>query len=377
MEVNMKSTFRLPGLVLAFVLAVLPGALRGSDSAIAGDRGELTVLDWAGFGKTGPKEGKPFYEDFSRNNPHVRVEVREYDSDAEIHTAVTSHSVDADIIHPYTSWLKTWVDEGLVDEIKPDELKNFKNWDKVPTILKDLGKVNGKQYFIPWDVGFSSILYNTDKVKIIRSWDELLHPDPYYKGHVMMYDDNVGQSAVEVSAYIHGWNLANIAPDQLAIIAQEWKSLKESNLSLGQRPFWKTEGQLIQEMANGNIWVAYAWPSAYAELKSEGKNVAYANPVEGRISWVGFYGILRSTNNKSLALEFLDEKLSETTANNLVDAYGYAVANPDVWRKSDNPTLKELKLDDPSVLKGIHLPPDVTQKQLNDWGKMWTDVVKY
>ena len=64
-------------------------------------------------------------------------------------------------------------------------------------------------------------------------------------------------------------------------------------------------------MTNGDVWVAYAWQGTYATLLGKGVPVAYADPKEGRNSWVGVYGIRKGTPNKDLALRFLDEKLVE------------------------------------------------------------------
>src|SRR5262245_46693387 len=44
-RVPMKATSRLSVLALVLALAVLPGALRGSGSAVAAESGELVVLD--------------------------------------------------------------------------------------------------------------------------------------------------------------------------------------------------------------------------------------------------------------------------------------------------------------------------------------------
>jgi len=128
-------------------------------------------------------------------------------------------------------------------------------------------------------------------------------------------------------------------------------------------------------MADGDVWVAYAWPSAYAALKEMPEvKVAYANPKEGRTSWVGVYGIRKGTKNYDLALKFLDEKLSAATANNVIDELSYGVANQEVWSSSSNPTLKELSLDDPSVLQRTRFPPELTEKQRGEWTDMWTQV---
>lgn len=358
----MKSTFRLSVLVLLLVLALLLGALRGSGPAVAGDSGQLIVLDWAPF------DDKKYYEDFDKKYPGA-AEVHTKDDDAAIYSAVTVAGEHADIIHPYTTWLKRWVDEGLVEEI---DVTKLANWDKVPDALKDIGRFNGKQYFVPWDVGFSSILYNTEKVKDpIDSWEALFNQR--YKGHIFMFDD--GPSAVEVYTYIHPdekhkYDEKNITTQQFADkIRDAWIEQKDLNLD-----YWTDEQKLVDAMADGNVWVAYAWPSAYDALKKRGVKVAYADPKEGRISWVGVYGILKGTKNYELALKFLDEKLSTRTANNVVNELGYGVANQEVWSRNSNPTLKELSLDNPSVLQRTNFPPELTAEQIDAWADMWSQV---
>ena len=391
----MKSTFRLSVLVLLLVLAVLPGALRGSGPAVAGAKGQLIVFDWSPF------DNKDYYEDFAKKHPGV-ADVRIKADDADIYDAVANRKEPADIIHPYTTWLKRWVDEGRVQEIK---VENLSNWDKVPESLKALGRcglpsdnqpsnqsgrnsrgellcapaLKGKQFFVPWDVGFSSIVYlKTDEVGPVESWKALF--DERYKGHIFMFDD--GPSAVEVYSYAYPderreYDEGKITTEQFAEKNRvAWKKQKELLLD-----YWSgdDEQKLVDAMASasGNVWVAYAWPSAYAALKDalkdKGVEVEYAEPKEGRISWVGVYGILKDAKDYDLALEFLDEKLSTRTAENVVE-YGYAVANEEVWRGNPNATLKELSLDDPSVLKRTNFPPELTAKQQKAWTEMWSRV---
>jgi spermidine/putrescine transport system substrate-binding protein len=354
---NMKTTFRLSVLVLLLVLAVLPGVLPGSGPAVAGAVGQLSVLDWPGY------DAEAFWTDFKNKYPDVPVNFEIGASDADIYGKIKAGS-QADIIHPYTGWLQVYVDEGLVEEI---DVTKLANWDKIPDSLKAIGRFNGKQYFIPWDWGFSSILYRTDKVKgTIDSWAALL--DPQYKRHISMWDD--GPSAVQVSAYLHNYDETNITPEQLAAIEAEWIKQRDSNLT-----YWSGEPELIDAMAGGDVWLAYAWQGAYAALMKKGVPVVYANPKEGRSSWVGVYGIRKGTKNHDLALRFVDEKLSAATANNVVNEYNYGVANREVMNSISDPTLKRaFSLDDPSVLQRTNFAPELTAEQRGAWTAMWTDV---
>ncbi len=92
---------------------------------------------------------------------------------------------------------------------------------------------------------------------------------------------------------------------------------------------------------SGEVWLAYAWQGAYATLLGEGVPVAYADPKEGRNSWVGIYGIRADSPNYDLALQFLDEKLGMLTGNNLVNLYYYGHANSEVMAAITDETLPQ------------------------------------
>jgi spermidine/putrescine transport system substrate-binding protein len=319
--------------------------------------GEITVLDWSGY------EQEIFWQDFKDTYPNADVNFTFGQSDADIYGKIKAGD-QADVFHPYTGWLQFYVDEGLVEEIDTSRLTN---WDAVPDDFKTIGQIDGKQYFLPWDWGFTSILYRTDKVEgEIDSWAALL--DPAYSGHISMWDD--GPGAVTVSSYIHGYDETQITDEQLEAIKQEWSAQREHNLA-----YWAAETDLVPLVQSGEVWVAYAWQGAYATLLAEGVPVAYADPKEGRNSWVGVYGIRKGTENMDLALRFLDEKLAELTGNNLVTNYYYGHTNGDVMSAITDETLKEaFSVDDPGILERTNFTPNLTAEQRDAWTQMWTEV---
>jgi spermidine/putrescine transport system substrate-binding protein len=319
----------------------------------------LLVLEWSGY------EKPDFWTDFHKANPNTQVKFEFGISDSDILTKMEGGSA-ADVFHFYTGYQQFYVDEGLVKEIDTSKLKN---WDKVPDAFKKMGQVNGKQYFLPWDWGFTSIIYNTSKVQgPITSWDALL--DPKYAGHISMWDD--GPAAVTVSSYIHGWDETKITDAQLAQIEQEWKTQKPLNLH-----YWTGEyDDLCPEVESGDIWVAYDWQGCYAQVLYDKKQpVAYANPKEGRNSWVGLYGISSKTGNYDLALQFLDDKLATLSCSNAVTEFYYGCANQDVMNAVKDPVLiKAFSIDDPSILAHTNFTPPVTAAQRTAWTEMWARV---
>lgn len=339
--------------------SVAPSSAAPTPTDVPPDKvtGSLTVLDWSGY------DQPDFWADFKSTYKNANVSFEFGQSDADIYGKMKAGD-QADIFHPYTGWLQFYVDEGLVQEIDTSKLKN---WSKVPDSFKKIGQINGKQYFIPWDWGFTSVLYRTDKVKgTIDSWSALL--DPTYKGAISMWDD--GPGAVTVSSYIHGYDETKITPEQLASIKAEWIAQRPLN-----RLYWAAETDLVAAMESGEVSVAYAWQGAYATLLGKGVKVAYANPKEGRNSWVGVYGIRKGSPNTDLALRFLDSKLGTTTGNNLVSLYYYGSANGEVMSAITDKTLKQaFSVDDPNILAKTNFTPNLTAAQRDAWTAMWTEV---
>ena len=319
--------------------------------------GTLDVFDWAGY------EVADFYADFAAKYKNVKLTFGNMgSSDFDIFNQMNTGVRHPDVFHPYTGWLNFYVDKGMVAEIDTSRLKN---WDKVPDKFKKLGQINGKQYFVPWDWGFSSVLYRTDKIASVDTWAVLT--DPKYDGHIMMWED--GPGAVTVSSYIHGWNETAITADQLAQSQEEWTRVLCANPTT-----WVYETDLVDGVTNNDVWAAYSWQGAYATLLGQGLPMAYADPKEQRNSWVGMYGITTESKNYDLGLRFIDEKLGAKTGENLVNLYYYGTVNQDVMNAITDPGLKAaFSIDDPTILDKTKFTPILTEQQKDDWGKMWTD----
>jgi spermidine/putrescine-binding protein len=152
----------------------------------------LLVLEWSGY------EAEDFWTDFKQAYPDVTVNFEIGASDADIYAKMAAGD-QADLFHPYTGWLQFYVDEGMVAEIDTTRLAN---WDQVPDYFKAVGQLNGKQYFVPFDWGFTSILYRTDKVdpEDATSWD--LFWNPKYKGKISMWDG--GSTPLRIAGLLIG-----------------------------------------------------------------------------------------------------------------------------------------------------------------------------
>jgi spermidine/putrescine-binding protein len=169
--------------------------------------------------------------------------------------------------------------------------------------------------------------------------------------------------------YIHGWDETAITAEQLAESKAEWTRVLKSNPTT-----WAYDTELVEAMQNGDVWEGYSWQGAYATLLGNDVPVAYADPKEGRNSWVGMYGIRADSPNYDLALRFLDEKLGELTGTNLVELFYYGTTNKDVMAAITDPAIKEaFSIDDPSILDHTNFTPNLTDAQRDAWIAMWSE----
>ncbi|HLF61073.1 MAG TPA: extracellular solute-binding protein [Acidimicrobiia bacterium] len=341
----------------ALLLVACAGAADTTTTSQPAISSDLSVLEWAFY------EVPEMWVEFGEAYPDTKVEFSFGASDEDIYAKILAGSGE-DIIHLYTPFLQFYVDEGL---IQPIDTSKLANWDKVADGFKESCTIDGVVYCVPWDWGFNSILYRTDKIpEGIDSWDALF--DPAYAGHVSMWDS--GPAAVTISSYLMGVDERDLTEEQLAEIEQSWIDQKDVNLF-----YWTDEAELEAAITNEDIWVAYGWNGAYYRLLNAGVPVAYAEPSEGRGSWVGQYAISADAESYDTALAFLDGKLGEQTATHLLVDYAYGHPVPDYYGVVEDANLIEaLSLDDPGVLERTNFTVPITQEQLASFVGMWAEV---
>src|SRR5438309_443098 len=189
----------------AGVLAGRAGIADAARAQLFAEKGQLKVLDWAGYENDG---GQPMFAQYvnkyPKNKPQFTYMTNESDALAKLHAGLKP-----DIFRPYVGWVKYFATSGLVQPWDPKLISNFKHLN--PFMVK-AGQYNGKQYGIPDDWGFDAILYRTDKVKPkAHSWGLLF--DERYKGKIAWFDD-LGMLTV-AGLYLGAKNPWNQTDDEL------------------------------------------------------------------------------------------------------------------------------------------------------------------
>jgi spermidine/putrescine-binding protein len=294
---------------------------------------------------------------YTGNKPQFTYMTNESDALAKLHAGLKP-----DLFRPYVGWVKYFATSGLVQPWDPKLLSNFKNLN--PFMVK-AGQYQGKQYGIPNDWGFDAILYRSDKVKPkARSWGLLF--DQRYKGKIAWFDDlNMLIVAGLYLGFRNPWN-------------QSDKELKRSqDLLISKkklvRLIWSSETNLWEAFGSGDLWIAYAWPNDWVQMKKKKLKVVYMHPREKPVAWVGMFMLLKGTPRRQLAHAYVDAWSSAKSGKWLEDNYGYGHANT-LARPSSSDLLHALKLTNPQsvTLPNAYLDRDVPRRAV--YARLWEEV---
>src|SRR5438477_6134773 len=338
--------------------ALLGGRVGDAAAGLFSGGGRLQVLDWAGYGNDG---GQSMFAAYVHTHPHNKPQftymTNESDALAKLHAARKP-----DLFRPYVGWVKYFATSGLVQPWDTSLISNFKHLN--PFMVK-AGQYSGKQYGIPDDWGFDAILYRSDKVTPkSRSWGLLF--DERYKGKIAWFDD-LGM-LVTTGLYLGVKNPWNQTDAELARTQKFLKSKKHL-----VRLIWASESNLWEAFGSGELWIAYAWPNDWVQMKKKKLKVVYMHPKEKPVAWVGMLMLLKTSQRPKLAHAYVDAWSSTKSAKWLEDNYGYGHANT-VARPASSDLLKALQLTNPRAVTepAAHLDRDIPRRAT--YAKLWEEV---
>ena len=342
----------------AGLLAGRAGVADAMRTFAATEAGRLQVLDWAGYGNDG---GQAMFAQYVKthaaNKPQFTYMTNESDALAKIHAGLKP-----DLFRPYVGWVKYFATSGLVEPWDPSKISNFKHLN--PFMVK-AGQYGGKQYGIPDDWGFDAILYRTDKVQPkAKSWSLIF--DDRYRGKISWFDDlNMLTVAGLYLGFKNAWDQSDAQLKQ----SQDLLIKKKKNVRL----IWSSETNLWEAFGSGDIWIAYAWPNDWVQMKKKGLKVAYMHPKEKPIAWVGMFMQLKGTPRSDLAHAYVDAWSSKASAKWLEDNYGYGHANT-LARPASSDLLKALQLANPRAVTepNAHLDRDIPRRAT--YANLWEQV---
>jgi spermidine/putrescine-binding protein len=328
--------------------------------------GGLQVNDWAGYGDGAyyPKEEKQFlwkaYQDATGDTPEFVL----FENDDAGYSKIAA-GARYDVVHPCAYRFQDYVALGVM---QPWDTSLIPSFGVLNPTLEAAGNIDGQQYFIVEDWGFSTPLYRADKVEPDgeESWNLLF--DERYEGKISWYDS---LNMLAASGYLHGienpWDMTD---DELAAM-RDFLISKKHLVSF----MWGQSYDLFRAFKQDEVWIGYAWPDSWVYAKDAGLDVVYSDPKEGRISWYCGLGLFADSQNYHHAHEYAESWSNTTAAEFMFNYYAYGHTNTSIDLSIITPEIVEVfSLDDPSVLEEprTHAEQPIVRRDL--YAQHWAEV---
>ena len=309
----------------------------------ATETGQIKAFEWAGYEVPDMWEGY-VKGPYNADSP-MKFTFLENDQQA---LAKVASGVQYDLIHPCIAYWPDYKAAGLIQAFDPSLLPDYEG---IPeTIRKPGTDADGLIYHVPFDVGFSSLVYRADKVNPAElSWNVLL--DAQHKGRVALFSDEV--SIIKIGHLIN----AGAAVDPNVLTSAEIQASAETmkKVAPNLRNFWASQTDTVNDFINGNIDMTYAWPDGYWKIKNHAKMkgvpIEYMWPKEGRLAWV--CGLVLGAGSKvpGRATSAVAAANSPKVGAWLTDVYQYGSAQQNGVTDliKDKALLTAFSLDDPTA----------------------------
>ncbi len=335
--------------------AVASGATR---PAIGDEPGVLHPYEWAGF------EKKPIWKDYAAEgyaDPKFT-----FFTNTEQALAKTAAGTTWDTVHPEVGYIQDYIN---LDAIQPWDTSLISNFGDLNPVLEQAGNINGQQYEIVTDWGYSGVIIRTDHVDpSINSYSYLFDDD--LAGHISWFDSPwVLQQAAMVQG-VPGEETFDMPADQLDA-AKNFCIEKKKNLY----NIWVDFTQMWDDVIKGNVWAAYGWPDSWLNTKDEAPT-QYIRPKEGVLSWGEGLLLAKNTENYYHAHKFADSWTTPEVGLWLINTYAYGHSNLNVDLSQVPPdVVKVFGLDDPVTNLSAPLSVlDQYQPNRNAYNRAWEEV---
>lgn len=335
--------------------AVASGAPR---PAIGDEPGVIHPYEWAGF------EKKPIWKDYAAEGyPDPKFT---FYTNTEQALAKTAAGTTWDTVHPEIGYIQDYIN---LDAIQPWDTSLISHFSQLNPVLEQAGNIDGQQYEIVTDWGYSGVIIRTDHVDpSINSYSYLFEDD--LKGHISWFDTPwVLQQAAMVQG-VPGEDTFDMPANQLED-AKNYCIEKKKNLY----NIWVDFTQMWDDVINDNVWAAYAWPDAWLNTKEDAPT-QYIRPKEGVLSWGEGLLLAKNTENYYHAHKFADAWTSAEVGLWLINTYAYGHSNLNVdLDKVPADVVVAFGLDDPEANLSAPLSVlDRYQPNRNAYNRAWEEV---
>lgn len=342
-------------LSLIVITAMLVTMLAGCGSKSSeGKNGELNIFIWTEY------VPDSVIEKFEKETG-IKVNVSTYSSNEDMLAKVKSESEGTyDIVQPSDYMVEQMVSQGMLEELKTDELKNLSN---IGESYLNPSYDPGNKYSVPYQGGVAGIAVNTSKVKKdITSYDDLF--DSSLKNSIVALDDY--RAVIGMTARSMGYSMNETDPAVLSKIQDKLLALK-NNVKLYDSDSPKSA------LISGDCTVGYVWSAEIALAMEENPDIKVVYPTEGAYLFMDNWAIPKGAKNYDSAVKFIDFMLDAENAQMVLEEFPYLSPNTKaVEAMGEDYSKNEAKNPPAEVIKKGEYVKNLDADTLKIYDEMWT-----
>ena len=342
-------------LSLIVITAMLVTMLAGCGSKSSeGKNGELNIFIWTEY------VPDSVIEKFEKETG-IKVNVSTYSSNEDMLAKVKSESEGTyDIVQPSDYMVEQMASQGMLEELKTDELKNLSN---IGESYLNPSYDPGNKYSVPYQGGVAGIAVNTSKVKKdITSYDDLF--DSSLKNSIVALDDY--RAVIGMTARSMGYSMNETDPAVLSKIQDKLLTLK-NNVKLYDSDSPKSA------LISGDCTVGYVWSAEIALAMGENPDIKVVYPTEGAYLFMDNWAIPKGAKNYDNAVKFIDFMLDAENAQMVLEEFPYLSPNTKaVEAMGEDYSKNEAKNPPAEVIKKGEYVKNLDADTLKIYDEMWT-----
>lgn len=342
-------------LSLIVITAMLVTMLAGCGSKSSeGKNGELNIFIWTEY------VPDSIIEKFEKETG-IKVNVSTYSSNEDMLAKVKSESEGTyDIVQPSDYMVEQMASQGMLEELKTDELKNLSN---IGESYLNPSYDPGNKYSVPYQGGVAGIAVNTSKVKKdITSYDDLF--DSSLKNSIVALDDY--RAVIGMTARSMGYSMNETDPAVLSKIQDKLLTLK-NNVKLYDSDSPKSA------LISGDCTVGYVWSAEIALAMEENPDIKVIYPTEGAYLFMDNWAIPKGAKNYDNAMKFIDFMLDAENAQMVLEEFPYLSPNTKaVEAMGEDYSKNEAKNPPAEVIKKGEYVKNLDADTLKIYDEMWT-----
>ena len=304
----------------------------------------------------------------------IRVNYQTAESNEALYSLIKMGGADFDVIVPSDYMIGRLIEEDMLAELDYSAIPNY---DLIDEQYKSLSFDPENKYTVPYTWGTVGIIYNTAMVdEPITSWGAMF--DEKYAGQVLMINNS--RDALMAALCYLGYDINTTDESQLE---EAFQLIYDATNKGVYQAFVMDE--IFGKMEGGNAAIAMYYAGDYLTMLENNEDLAFVVPDEGSNWFVDAMCVLKSSQHKAEAYEWIN--FIASTDSNLANMDYIWYASPNAEALAEYPAYYEEQYGEPldEEIYNIMAIPDeererceiyvnLPQETLKFYDKLWTQL---